>query len=327
MIFFYYEYLFPKFIKLSISFIILISDIQHYLFSLALTPESTIFLRSFSPCTYYFTLRRIIWSPFLFSHSWNEDDNDQPHTMKDSSINLKKVTIYESAFSHGHDFQNSELFHPSQKAMLNITAVEMSNFYEVAIDAKMRDEDIQICEKLLYEMLALNLSPTPTITKLIMGYYLKKSRYDEVLRIFESVPSWGGHRNFVHGSMVILALTHMGRLADAWKGAEMLHASDKFLSYDAARELFSRIILTLVDKVDKKDDKKEDSNTARKKLSKKTKVIALSTLICSLLRFHPTPEERWMADDTYVWSLNRHKQRKNYSPPCFICVLFIVISI
>lgn len=209
--------------------------------------------------------------------------------MRDSHIILRGTETLTNA-----EFQNSDLFYKNQN-MLILTATEMSNFYEVAIEAKMIDEDIKLCEFLLYEMVQLNLSPTPTITKLIMGYYLKKERYEDVLRLFESVPAWGGYRNFLHGSMVILALTHMGRYSDAWRGAELLYSFDKFLSYDTARELFKRINYLFIDP----DTEIPHINTgSKKKMSKKTKINAIAILIMSLLRFHPMEIHRHVAEET-----------------------------
>ena len=240
----------------------------------------------FFPCSNY-----SFFSSFLPSSlcSWNENDNQQPHTMKDSNIKLRQIGSLSNA-----EFQNSDLFYRNQN-MVDLTAIEMSSFYEVAVEAKMKDEDIQTCEFLLYEMVQLNLSPTPTITKLIMGYYLKKHRYEEVLRLFESVPAWGGYRNFLHGSMVILALTHMGRYTDAWRGAELLHSYNKFLSYDAARELYTRLNFTLL----YPDSEISQINTgSKKKMSKKTKINAIATLMISLLRFHPMDVDRYAAEET-----------------------------
>lgn len=95
---------------------------------------------------------------------------------------------------------------------------DMAGFYEAAIDAKMVHNDIQICEILLHEMLDLCLTPTNTSTRLIMDYYMRKDRYEDVLAMFENIPKWGGTRNYVHGSLVIKALACVGRLSDAWRG-------------------------------------------------------------------------------------------------------------
>ena len=188
------------------------------------------------------------------------------------------------------DFQNCIIFEKNRN-MEDLTAEDMGNYYELAIESKMIDEDIQTAELLLLQMTTLQIPPTPTVTKLLLGFYLKKKRYEDLIRLFEAVPSWGGDRNFVHGSILILALTQMGRLADAWRGTEMLRASDKYLSYDAARALFTGLIITLI-------DPKADPASARKRLSKKVKVDAVAYLVMSLLRHYPLPVDRIIAVET-----------------------------
>jgi hypothetical protein len=117
------------------------------------------------------------------------------------------------------DFQSCPLFGRYEESQ-ELSQDDMADFYEAAIEAKMNHNDIQICEILLYEMLDLCLTPTAYSTKLLMGYYLRKDKFDDVLRMFENIPKWGGTRNYVHGSMVITALANIGRLSDAWRGKE-----------------------------------------------------------------------------------------------------------
>ena len=87
----------------------------------------------------------------------------------------------------------------------------------------------------------------------------------------------------------------MGRLADAWRGAESLHAANKYLSYDTAIELFTALVNTIVspDAV-----KKSIYPPAKRKLSKKSQISAVAILSLSLLRFYPSPAEKAKADIT-----------------------------
>lgn len=192
------------------------------------------------------------------------------------------------------DFQYSDLFKKELPDRI-VQVIDMSNFYETAIEAKMMNNDIQTCELLLREMVESQLTPTPTTTKVIMGYYLKKKRYSEVLHMFEMVPVWGGDRTYIHGSFVISALTLMGRLADAWRGAESLHAANKYLSHDTAVELFTALVNCIL-----KPDvvTKSIYPPAKRKLSKKSQISALAILSLSLLRFFPLPSEKAKADIT-----------------------------
>ena len=192
------------------------------------------------------------------------------------------------------DFQNSDLFNRELPDRI-VEVIYMSNFYESAIEAKMMHNDIQTCEVLLREMVESQLTPTPTTSKLIMGYYLKRKRYSEVLHMFEMVPLWGGDRTYIHGSFVISALTLMGRLADAWRGAESLHAANKYLSHDTAVELFTALLNCILspDVVTK-----SIYPPAKRKLSKKSQISALAILSLSLLRFFPLPSEKAKADIT-----------------------------
>ena len=136
------------------------------------------------------------------------------------------------------DYQTCELF-VKKKDMKMFDSQEMIIFYESVILAKMEDSDIQMCELLLNEILALNLTPSPLVIKKLMQYYIESQRYEDCLRIFEQTPGWGGERTYAHGSIVITALIHMGRIADAWRGAEMLFKDDKHLSYTTSRSIFS----------------------------------------------------------------------------------------
>ena len=132
------------------------------------------------------------------------------------------------------DYQSCELF-IKQKDVTFFNSREMVLFYEAAIVAKMEHTDIQMCELLLNEILSLNLTPTSIILRDLMQFYISRKRYEDCLRIFEQTPGWGGERTYKHGSFVITALVHMGRLADAWRGAETLFKDNKYLSYTASR--------------------------------------------------------------------------------------------
>jgi hypothetical protein len=192
------------------------------------------------------------------------------------------------------DFQNSDLFHKELPDRI-VQMIDIANFYESAIEAKMLHNDIQTCELLLREMIENQLIPTPITSKLIMGAFLKNRRYNEVLHMFEMIPVWGGDRTYKHGSIVISALTLMGRLADAWRGAESLHAANKYLSHDTAIELFSALINSIVPP---KGATKSIYPPPKKKLSKKSRISAVAILSLSLLRFYPLPSEKAKADMT-----------------------------
>jgi hypothetical protein len=215
---------------------------------------------------------------------WNARKHAKLHGQNASTPGLELIA----------DFQNSDLFNKELPDRI-VEVIDMSNFYESAIEAKMMHNDIQTCELLLREMVDSQLTPTPTTSKLIMGYYLKTKRYSEVLHMFEMVPVWGGDRTYIHGSFVISALTLMGRLADAWRGAESLHAANKYLSHDTAIELFSALVNTIAPP---KGATKSTYPPPKRKLSKKSQISAVAILSLSLLRFYPLPSEKAKADMT-----------------------------
>ena len=169
-----------------------------------------IFLQIFQ---YFVSLMFLLYK--FVSLSWNNSDSIQPHTMMETVT--ESTQTEKSSTEIYSDFQNCPLFERYEESK-ELTMQDMATFYEAAIDAKMLHNDIQICEILLYEMLDLCLTPTAYSTKLIMAYYLRKDKFDDVLRMFENIPKWGGTRNYVHGSMVITALANVGRLSDAWRG-------------------------------------------------------------------------------------------------------------
>lgn len=190
----------------------------------------------FSSHTIHTKLEQLLSAPNIHecspTLSLTEDEVLQPTTLLEANRDLKKVG--RSIADIAKDFQNSPLF-VRKTDLIEVSATEMADFYEAAIEAKMGHEDIQTCELLVYEMLNLCLVPTSYSTKLIMGYYFRKEKYNDVLRMFENIPKWGGKRTFVHGSMVIAALTNVGRLSDAWRGAEIMEKDGRFLTHEAVR--------------------------------------------------------------------------------------------
>ena len=228
------------------------------------------------------------------SHVSSDYSLFQPHTLTletgargsrtrkvDGRETAPPPTGSDQAVQDWHDL--STHVHPMGAQLL--THTDLAKLYRVAFDCARSAKRPGRCKAYLITMAESKIPLTPKMTEVAMKCFLEASENQNVVWVFESIPTWHGERTQVHAALLLQALAQMGRLSDAWRGLQEMKKDDPNgslnpLLYSIVQfTLLKRLLLSFTER-----GQRSHRDQSVRKMTKATKLTATASLAIDILR-------------------------------------------